>query len=152
MLLKTDDTEFEMAIVGYQFPHLEHEPYDADWLRVNIRVKHPRGSWSSLDACLLTWEGVHLAEWLESVAGGKDVDSDESFLEPNLRFELLSDGLNKLRVYFELESRPSWAPHDGAGMDDLWLEFDVNADELRNAAASLRADLHRFPVRVGLQF
>lgn len=31
MRLRGDEsTEFEMTVAGYQFPHLKHEPYDAD--------------------------------------------------------------------------------------------------------------------------
>jgi hypothetical protein len=149
LLQSAEDTSLELKAVGYQFPHLPHEPYDADWLNINIRVKHLRGSWSSTDPCMLTWEMASLAKWLESIADGEPVDSEESFTEPNLRFELLEDSSKKLRVYFELECRPSWAPYRCAGMQDLWLDFDVNPEELRNAAASLRSDLQRFPIRLG---
>ena len=150
MLLRgIDNTEFEMKVVGYQFPHLEHEQYDSDWLNIKIRVKLPQGSWTAIDPSLLTRELVSLTEWLESIADGKRVDSEESFIEPNLRFELLEEEPKRLRVYFELESRPSWAPFDGAGMDDLWAEFEINAEELREAAASLGEDLKQFPTRVG---
>ena len=149
MLLSGDDSnEVELKVVGYQFPQLEHEEYDSDWLRIHIRVTHPRGTWSSTDACLLTWEAAGLANWLHAIANGESVDEEESFMEPNLRFHLLENG-SKLRLYFELECRPSWAPSDGAGMDDLWVDLDANSQQLVNAAESLRADLERFPVRVG---
>jgi len=49
----------------------------------------------------------------------------------------------------ELEARLSWAPYDGAGMEDLWAEFEVSPEALRDAANSLRDDLIRLPVRVG---
>ena len=150
MILRGDDnTEFEMSVVGYQFPHLAHEQYDSDWLNVKIRVKLSQGTWTTTDPSLLTWELVSLTEWLESIADSKRVDSEESFMEPNLRFELIEEEPKRLRVYFELESRPSWAPHDGAGMGDLWAEFEVGEAELRDAVASLREDLKRYPIRVG---
>jgi hypothetical protein len=150
MLLRgNNNTEFEMKVVGYQFPHLEHEKYDSDWLNLSIRVKLPKGSWTAVDPCLLTWELAGLTDWLESIADGKPVDSEESFMEPNLRFELIENEPKKLKVYFELESRPSWAPYDGAGMDDMCAEFEINKEELRDAAASLREDLKQFPTRVG---
>src|SRR5438128_6537496 len=142
-------TEFEMNVVGYQFPHLENAEYDSDWLNIKIRVQLAQGSWTATDPSLLTWELASLAEWLESIAEGKPVALEESFLEPNLRFELSEGETKRLRVYFELESRPAWAPYDGAGMDDLWAELIVKPEELRQAAASLRDDLNRFPIRVG---
>jgi hypothetical protein len=152
MLLKDDEnTEFELKVRGYQFPQLTSEEYDSDWLVINIWVKHPLGSWASTDPCLLTWEAANLADWFEAIADGKVVDEEQSFLEPNLRFELIENAAKKLRVYFELECRPAWAPYDGAGMDDLWLEFGIGVEELRTAAASLRHDVNRFPIRVGFQ-
>lgn len=150
MLLSGDDkNKIELKVIGYQFPQLEHEEYDSDWLRIQIHVTHPRGTWISIDACLLTWETAGLANWLQAIANGQSVDEEESFMEPNLRFHLL-DNNAKLRLYFELECRPSWAPSDGAGMDDLWVDLDVDPQQLLNAAESLRADLERFPVRVGV--
>ena len=143
--------EFELKVVGYQFPHLQHEPYDSDWLKINIRVKHPRGSWSSTDPCLLTYELASLIEWLESIVNDEPVDSEIDFIEPNLHFALLTDGTKKLRVYFELECRPSWAPADEAGLDDLWVEFEVTPESLKSAAENLRLQLQRFPVRAGVR-
>ncbi len=148
MLLSGDDSNrFELSVVGYQFPHLENEEYDSDWLRIHIQVNHPRGTWTSTDSCLLTWEVERLVEWFTSIAKGNPIADDEDFIEPNLRFELLDDR-SRMRVYFELECRPSWAPSDGAGMNDLWVDLNANAQELRNGAASLRADLEQFPIRV----
>jgi hypothetical protein len=149
MRLTSDDSTFELQVVGYQFPHLEREPYDADWLNIRIDVSLPQGSWTSLDPSLLTWELASLHQWLTSIADGTSVESEESFMEPNLRFELSGEGSRNLRVYFELESRPSWAPSDGAGMDDLWAEFRIDPTELKTAAASLREYIVKFPVRVG---
>ena len=67
--------------------------------------------------------------------------------EPILRVELLNETEWKLRVYFELECRPNWAPADGAGMDDLWVEFKPQPRDLLAAAASLMEDLDKFRQR-----
>ena len=42
---------------------------------------------------------------------------------PNLSFELVrvDRARAELRAYFELESRPPWAPSDWAGLRDVWL-------------------------------
>ncbi len=57
MKLRGDEqTEFEMNVAGYQFPNLENEPYDSDWLNIHVSVTHPRGAWSKTDACILTFE------------------------------------------------------------------------------------------------
>ena len=44
MLLKGNEaTEFELKVIGYQFPDLEKEEYDSDWLSIQIHVVHPKG-------------------------------------------------------------------------------------------------------------
>ena len=65
-------------------------------------------------------------------------------MEPNLRFEIIEARQKKLKIYFDLESKPSWAPQD----DTLWADFEVEADDLRKAATSLREDMKHFPTRV----
>ena len=148
-LTENENTEFELEIVGYQFPDLENEPYDSDWLNITIRVKHPHGSWTATDPSLLTEEVEDLIQWLEAIADGKSVDSDAYFTEPNLHFQLHDNYAKKLRVYFELECRPSWAKSTFKDNDELWIEFSVTPEILRDIAKSLRLQLDKFPTRVG---
>jgi hypothetical protein len=102
-----------------------------------------------LTPSLLTWEVERLSNWLEALALGQAVEEDEDFLEPNLRFKVAErdDDTITLRVYFELESRPPWFFADAAGMNDLWIDLRVDADDLHAAAEGLRHDLTRFPPR-----
>jgi hypothetical protein len=77
------------------------------------------------------------------VATGQDVEERADFMEPNLRFEVAErerDAIT-IRVYFELESRPPWFFAVAAGMDDLWMDLRVDAEDLRR-------DLARFPPRL----
>lgn len=148
-LSENENTEFILEIAGYQFPDLEGEPYDSDWLNITIRVKHPRGSWTATDPSLMTEEVADLIGWLEDMADGKTVNPDEDFTEPNLHFQLSDTDANKLRVYFDLECRPSWAKSTFKDEDELWVEFSVTPEILRNAAESLRLQLQKFPTRVG---
>jgi hypothetical protein len=149
ILTSGGDTSFELHIVGYEFPTEEHDDYDSNWLRVRIDVRLPRGGWTSTDSCLLTWEVSRLGTWLDAIAHGDVAEPEQDFIEPNLRFELLKTSSKHLRIYFELECRPSWAPSDGVAMNDLWAEFEVTSDELKQAATSLRNQLKQFPVRAG---
>jgi len=132
--------------VGYQFPSGPIEWHDRNWLKVRIQVVHPRGAWHSTDPTLLTSEVLELADWLDTVTAGEVRQGDCPFTEPNLRFEVSS---NALRVYFELESRPSWAKADGAPVNDLWVEFPLAESDLNGAAADLRRQLEQYPVRAG---
>lgn len=147
-LTSRNGSQLGLSIVGYQFPDLATVPYDSNWLNICVRVVHPRGSWTATDPSLLTYEVARLADWLDAVARGARVEPEESFLEPNLRFELTHSSLEpSLRVYFDLESRPKWAPVDGAGNDDLYVEFPLEEIDLAGAAAILRKQLQAFPQR-----
>ena len=150
MRLRGDEnTEFEMRVAGYQFPHLEHEPYDSDWLNIEVSVKHPRGAWSKTDACILTFELANLIDWLGWLADDLPTHSEESFMEPELSFEWFGEGKNILRVYLHYSLRPEWSPYHGPDEEEqLFVEFVVTPDDLRTATASLRAELKKFPVRV----
>jgi hypothetical protein len=139
----------ELTFLGYQFPHLATEEYDSNWLNIRVRVQHPQGRWSAQDACLLTYEAAALADWLDAVALSREQEAEHGFLEPNLLFQVRTEdpSTRVLRVYFELELRPNWAPYDGAPEEDLFLDFPAEPAQLSAAAESLRAQLTRYPQR-----
>ena len=168
-LRSADGRELDLAILGYQFPHL-NDYDDGNWLNVRVRVTDPRGSWERSDPCLMTFEAAELAVWLEAVAveapminrsfskeSGRPpegvplrlFDSAE-FLEPNLRFELIARADNDavIRVYFELELRPPWAPVSWeGGPEEAWMDFRVSPTDLKAAAKSLRVEVAGYPIR-----
>lgn len=151
MILRGRDlAEFELRVAGYQFPELKHNDWDSNWLIVKIRtVPVDDPGWQSTDPSLLTWEVEHLSGWFESLASGQTVEENEDFVEPNLRFEAVAkdEDTITIRVYFELESRPPWFFANVAGMNDLWIDLQVDSDDLRAAAEDLRRDLTTFPPR-----
>lgn len=108
-----------------------------------------RGRWRSTDPSLLAGDVERLADWLEGGVEGPARDAEIDFLEPNLSFALYraSGDDVTLRVWFELESRPPWAPNDAAGARDLWLDLEVSSDDVRRAARDLREQLEKFPAR-----
>ena len=72
-------------------------------------------------------------------------------MEPELSFEWSGDGRNVLRVYLDYSLRPAWSPYHGPNEEqELFVEFAVTPEDLREAAGSLRDDLKKFPVRVGV--
>ena len=149
MRLVGHDGIIELSLVGYQFPHLATVPWDSNWLNVRVRVRHPRGDWTAQDPCLLTYDVAGLADWLDAVAAGREEDTEHGFMEPNLYFRSVTDpdGNRFVRVYFELELRPTWAPFDGAPMEDLYLDFPAEPSQLTKAAQSLREQLAHYPQR-----
>ena len=147
-LASTDGQSLELTILGYQFPHLETKEYDSNWLIVAGSVIHPRGSWQFADPCLLTYEAEWLAAWMDALAEGSPPAATIGFIEPNLAFGV---GFNTkgplLRVYFELEARPSWESSAPAGEKDIWVEFPIEELDLRSAARQWRAELAAYPQR-----
>jgi hypothetical protein len=144
-----DGSSVELRILGYEFPDVKAEEYDSNWLLIEIDVTHPKGHWVSRDPCLLTYEVARLADWLADISRGKDVNAIQRFIEPNLEFRLISPNPAQrfLRIYFELECRPDWAPGKQGLMRDLWLDFRVSELNLKEAIKSLRQQLAEYPQR-----
>ena len=149
MLLKGPDGSFALEVLGYQFQRERGDCDNDNWLSVRISVSHPKGTWTSVDPSLQTTEVAELADWLASIETAPAIDRDLFFMEPNLSFRLTSDeqGSRQLRVYFELECRPTWAPSQTAPEEDLWLQLPVEAGQLRAAANALRGALDSYPIR-----
>ena len=149
MRLTSDDGSlFEMSVGSYQFPDIQNEPYDSNWLLIRIHVVHPRGEWTTVDPCLLTDELEDLANWFGAIAEGKAADVEQNFTEPNLMFRLRETPEGRsLRVYFELESRPSWAESRVSPEEDLFLDFPLGELDLARAAEELRGELALYPER-----
>jgi hypothetical protein len=144
-----DGQSLELRVLRYQFPQPSDNEYDSNWLMIEGVVSHPRGGWSFCDPCLLTDEVARLADWLDALGQSESCATEMGFLEPNLSFALIRPpgGNGVLRVYFDLESRPHWAPAPTAGRSDLWVEFPVLEAGLREAARELREQLARCPER-----
>ena len=141
-----------MTVVGYEFPQSGRQPYDADWLKIRVDVKHPRGDWSKTDACLLTWELAELANWLNTMASPAPNHPQIEFMEPELRFEWSGGGENLLRIHLNYSLRPPWSPYHGPNQEeDLVLAFPLNPETLRAAARSLVEETKKFPVRVAVR-
>jgi hypothetical protein len=134
----------ELQILGYQFPHLETEEYDSNWLIVAGNVTHPRGSWQFIQPCLLTYEAEQLASWMDAVAYAELPYDDCGFIEPNLEFRaLLNIDRPVLRVYFDLEARPSWATK----VEEIFVDFAIEDLDLKSIAQQWRTELSAYPQR-----
>lgn len=153
LFVGTSGTRFELTVVDYQFPDLHEEGLDSNWLEIKLDVVSPQGSWSNTDPTLLTDELESLASWLEAIAAAQPHDPEISFLEPNLCFELRDEAADNLtlRVWFELESRPVWAPAKAADARDLWVDLEVPRRSTRRAASALRRHLQEFPPRAAVR-
>ncbi|HWC09593.1 MAG TPA: hypothetical protein VG455_00070 [Acidimicrobiales bacterium] len=141
-----EGNELELSVVGYQVPDETVDPWESNSLLVALRVVSPKGRWEVVDPCLTTWETARLGAWLAAVAAAPTVGT-RSLAEPNLSVAVSpAGGRLSLRICFELENRPPWAPTVSGGRD-LCVDLDVSRADLLAAAASLRADARRFPRR-----
>jgi len=135
-----------LSIQGYQFPENNTCYYDANWLIVSGKVKLGDRKWTFQDPCLLNFEGLSLADWLDGLATeGVQIQNSIGFIEPNLDFEIINK--NKVRVYFNLEARPKWASSDQAGEDDVFLEFEPDKNMAKLASEALKLQLESYPIR-----
>ncbi|MBL4652834.1 MAG: hypothetical protein JKY53_08205 [Flavobacteriales bacterium] len=131
MKIKDKNNVFELSLKGYESPSIRYEQYDSNWLQINIKVQGLQAPWEVTDNMLLTWEVAFLADWISKLNNNEKSETILEFIEPNLRFENLGKQGDNIgvRIWFELEARPSWIETDGAYMDDLYLAFGI---QLRN--------------------
>lgn len=153
MRLTSASSSFHMTILGYQHPDAAGEPYDANWLSIHVEAAGPGGAWTGTDPCLLTYEAIRLADWLDVLGSGKEAPRAISFLEPVLLFRVVEvNGARVLRVHFGNLINPSWRaleqqPAPASASPDLWLDFPLGETDLRAAAAELRHAMRRYPDR-----
>lgn len=141
-------TTFDLEIVRYQFPELENDEWESNWLVISGKVVSAKRSWRFVDPCLVTMEVHDLANWLSELAAGRSTKKRIFFTEPNLSFEAVAVGSQsaELRVYFWLESLP---PNVEAEIDEFFELITVGLDDLAQAAHDLCKSLRFYPVRAG---
>ena len=151
LLASQDGNELELSVVGYQFPEVDSDPWDSNWLLIALRVVSPKGSWEVVDPCLTTWEAKRLMAWMLNVAAHDPASAPIAFTEPNLTFTAKPKPRSLKRVLlgacFQLELRPPWLGKGGGGSGDLRVDLDVARSDVARGAASLLGDLIRFPQR-----
>ena len=138
----------ELTLTGYEFPAIEDDRWDSNWLHIRIAATSDRGSWTASHPSLLTSEAASLADWLDAIAESRDMGPELEFTEPNLAFELVAGADRvRLRAWFELELRPGWASWEEVPQRDLCVDLDVARSDLRAAAEAIRAQLAALPPR-----
>lgn len=152
MRLISADSSFYLTILGYQHPDAAGEPYDANWLSIHVEAAGPQGAWTGTDSCLLTYEVVRLADWLEGLGSGKPVAPAMSFLEPVLLFRRVQTARgDTLRVHFGNLINPSWRALEGArrptASPDIWLDFPLSETDVAATGRELRQEVRRYPDR-----
>jgi hypothetical protein len=136
-----------MSISGYQFPDIENDKWESNWLIIEGHANLNGRQWTFSDPCMLTSEALYFAGWLERAAAGEPDREEVDFCEPNLQFSVRKD--NTLRISFTHESIPPWGEY---GLK--WNKYGFNVPigpALVVAATRLRQQLAHFPIRAGRQ-
>jgi hypothetical protein len=151
-----DGSEFELVIIGYQFPSAtDHmDATDRNWLVLRGRCMTTDGfEWVFTDPCMLTTECPEVVVWFAAVAQalsngtGKPANRGLEFIEPHLWFELVeaNSGWGTLLVRLSHESGDPRTQPDSYESSEL--RFRVTAADCLRAAEDWRQQADRFPER-----
>ena len=136
----------KLSIDGYQFPDMDYEYYDSNWLLINGDLSHQGSKYLFTDPCLLTRDVTKLSDWLEQVANWDANTKKLGFTEPCLSFELMPSNL--IRVNVNLMAHPVLLSSDSRVRIDLCIDIPIITKQLMSAANNLRAQLRNYPARV----
>lgn len=142
--LKNENGEsLSLWIADYQFPQVENELYDSNWLNIGIEVQLKQGSWTATDPCAVTMEIEQLIGWLIDIGAGKNTTDYFGFIEPCLSFKVSGALPCTLKISFWAELKPKWAE----AKDKFWFEMPLDRDTLLQIIASFESQLENYPPR-----
>ncbi len=146
-LVGREEEELHLEVLGYQFPGIEDDEWDSEWLIIAGQVSCTRGRWKFREPCLCTFELQALAAWLRDVRVGGP-ERELCFTEPNLRFEHVetSDG-DVLLIAFSQESSPPWATEGERYGEGYALSFPFCLNDFAVASSTLGSMLLKWPIR-----
>jgi hypothetical protein len=150
MKLKTDSgNALELIILRYEFPDVQEDRWDSNWLVISAKITTNGQSWHFSDPAVTTFELVELADWLRAVALRENTFDEFEFTEPNLAFFLVSHPVPTLRVRFAHESAPPWVTDAADRLSGVFVDFPLATADVAVAADELHEALTDFPIRGG---
>ncbi len=134
-----------IEVVGYQFPDIHDERWDANWLIVQLDVSDGTRRWSRRDPAILTFELESLVDGLKSLAARESTQFRWHGLEPCLAIDAETHGArHDLRVRLAHE----FAPPDVDPINDpAIVEFGLDEGAVVAFADALNGYLVAFPIR-----
>ena len=141
--LLAGDARVEVTIIDYSFPDLVtiggiriENDYEANWLDVIVAATDGRTHLRvPKKSCLLNWEVVELARWMEKLAAGRRPRWGFSGIETRPAFQLSDDG-TRLEVGLD----PSTYPFE--------LSLSPDSDSIAAFARQLKQEVAPFRLRV----
>jgi hypothetical protein len=139
----------ELVVLRYEFPDMNEDRWDSNWLVVSGRVSLAGKTWRFTDPCFTTFELAELAEWFDAIAKRRDVAPEFEFTEPNVVFAYSATPQPTLRVRFAHESAPPWVKNEKDRLDGVTIEFPLSNLDIAAITAEVRAILIEYPIRGG---
>lgn len=152
--LMNDRFHVDFAVVGYEFPDVDDDPYDANWLVIRVSLQSVFGAWrwQVEDAGALTWELSDCVSWLRSLSAGETVAAESfGFSEPDIRFETIrsedDEKVIGLTVHLMDEFQPPTKVLLPRELNIASLRFHTPPMTLAALADHFASQLVRFPQR-----
>lgn len=141
MRITQNQKQFQLEVVGYQYPYAEGK-YDRNWLLVKVHVVEGEKKYETVDPFLLAEDISHIIEWFQALPNPTYTELD--FIEPNLCFAYVGekDGLFEIDIQLTLEITPPWATNDTHVM-----KFFITEIEREEIVRSLHRQGEKFPER-----
>ncbi|MGZ5247459.1 MAG: WapI family immunity protein, partial [Flavitalea sp.] len=136
-----DGQAVELKILGYQYESDFDNEWDANWLRIYLKVESEFGFWQTVDSSLTTWEIRKILEWFNELSQNIIVEDYElTFIEPNLAFELLdiNDEFKLIQIKFEAESKPKSAIAE----EEYFVNFYFSNKDLSKIVSDLTLEFN----------
>lgn len=134
-------------------------PGNPGWYIARMECVAPFGSWTFSDECIEEWDPPIWADWMDDCAAQAERGEPDArtqslkgkplsmlkFLEPEIRFELLTagGGWARVRIGFTWNAGPPTSGYDFATHGPVWLDLCLPAEQLHNFAAGLRDQYKR---------
>ena len=140
-----DNQSVEIRVTNYQFPKTLDCQYDSNWLLIYLNVKSKCGNWKTTDPSLLVSNVKRIIGWFNKLSVNEENETNLSFLEPNLEFDLIkiTTDLKTVRIIFNLESRPQNADDE----KDYFVDCEMDNRALKQVAEELTKEIEPFPER-----
>ena len=144
MILKTiDGSEFELQITGYQFPEIQNDEWDSNWLLIRVHIQGETHKWEAVDPCMDTYEANDFCKWLNLLANSQAVQPELEFLEPELRFKVVK--IADSRIELEIQCRYNLAPTISSRS---FFQFSLDKQTISQAAEAWCSQVQKFPTRM----
>jgi hypothetical protein len=145
-LINQDGSFFALDAVGYQYPDIQDDYWESNWLVIQIQLQLLEQSWSIKDPCLTTFELQILLDWLHRFSINAPGNNSLGFTESYVQFEFIID-YNRgqsLRINYRLPPNG----RNNSWKDNISIDFPLRRVPFNALVEDLQAQLTKFPQRV----